>query len=243
MLLALNQITSRRCSVRLTIFLLCWIASSTLVLAQSRVEWRWVPSPGSAVEPEVILQALSNPIPDMFRGQKLQTYLEDWPVPVRISSMHFADAGSSLEDIDGDLEALPVGDSRSMLEFLFYLHSEVNVTSSFDGNGVVLHPADTMTGNVSCIIDITSIVRRSSSKRLSPADEWIRLIETSVQGNWEADGGTSTISEVVVHSRTYLLINTDLFAQLKIQSIFRELAHIQPVKMQNQSETRSRRKK
>ncbi len=238
-----GQNTCRRCFVPLAIFVVCWFASASFVLAQSRVQWRWIPTPGSTVEPEITLQALSHPIPDYFRGQKLASYLEDWPVPVRISVMHLADAGSSLEDIDGAFKALPPGDNRTMLEFLFYLHSEVNITTTFDGKGVALYPGDTVMGSVSCIYDITSIVGRSSTKGLSSADEWINLIETSVQGNWEADGGASTISEVVVHSRTYLLINTDLFSQLRIQSIFRELTNLQPGKPRSQSETRSRRKR
>ncbi len=130
-----DQNTYRRRSVQLATFVLCWFVSASFVFAQSRVQWRWIPTPGSTVEPEITLQTLSHPIPDYFRGQKLASYLEDWPVPVRISVMHLADAGSSLEDIDGAFKALPPGDNRTMLEFLFYLHSEVNITTTFDGKG------------------------------------------------------------------------------------------------------------
>lgn len=188
--------------------------------AQAQVTCQWALSPDVSADPRKVLSDLLQPAPPFTKGTKMVDYLKSWPVYVSFDETAIHEAGGDLAEWDSGQKFQPRS-NQSMLDFLLEILAPFEMTFTFRSNGISITSQQDSSQNQVCIYDITSLLKgMKKASKPTLARSWISLIETTIAGDWESDGGISTIVPITQGDRQILVVNATVVTHLKIQSLF-----------------------
>ncbi len=204
-----------------SLFVLLWLVRPGW--GQQMVTWVWVQDETSRLRMEDVLDNLNEPAPEFGNAKSTEEYIKLWNLPIHIDDSSAEAHGKTAEDFQ---ERPTLGQTK--FEFLSLLEDK------FEASLCIRHQHVQLTWDCNAtlgIYDVTCLAknRRNSAYSSSRADfhSIIRLLQASIDANWDVDGGTDGAYPWSQGDRCFLVVRAPVNIHLRIQELFRAMGLVE----------------